>query len=149
MKDGLPGSWSSSDFLLLGTLVALVVAALWWWFAGADRYRRAGLLAGGAAALLPLWVNGAVGIVGNEDNPVNLMFVVVSVFGVAGALLVKFRTAGLVRAAVLAAALHVAVVVLVWLRDGTTVPLAALLLAIPWLLSAALLHRARVSASMP
>lgn len=127
---------------MLGALVALAVAAVWWWLAGSDRFRRAGLLAFGVAGLVPLWVNGAVGIMGDEDNPANLMFVMVSVFGAIGAALVKFRTASLVRTAQLAAALHVVVVALLWLRGGEGLPAAALLLALPWLFSAALLKRA-------
>jgi hypothetical protein len=89
-----------------------------------------------------LWVNGAVGIVGNEQNPINRLFFVVSGFALVGALLVKFRTAGLVRVAVLSAALHLAVIVLVWLRGADTAPVAAWVLAAPWLVAAALLHRA-------
>lgn len=134
--------WSLGDSLLLGVLVALAVAAVWWWLAGADRFRRAGLIGFVVAGLVPLWVNGAVGIMGDEDNPANLMFVMVSVFGAIGAALVKFRAAGLARTAQLAAALHVAVVALLWLRGGEGLPAAALLLALPWLLSAALLKRA-------
>lgn len=144
MQSLATSGWSLGDSLLVALLLAVVAGACWWWLAGTDRYRRAGLLAYGAAALIPLWVNGAVGIVGSEDNPANLMFVVVSGFGVVGAALVKFRAAGLVRTAQLAAGLYLAVLVLLWLRGASSVPPVAAVLALPWLVAAALLRRAVV-----
>ena len=134
--------WSMADFWRLAVLVLVGFGVARWVLSGENRGRRWGLAALLAAACLPLWVNGAVGIVGNEQNPVNRLFFVVSGFALGGALLVKFRTAGLVRVAVLSAALHVAVIVLVWLRGADSAPWPAWLLAAPWLVAAALLRRA-------
>jgi len=135
-------AWSLADFGRLALLILVGFGVVRWVLASENRGRRWGLAALLAAAWLPLWVNGAVGIVGNEQNPINRLFFVVSGFALVGALLVKFRTAGLVRVAVLSAALHLAVIVLVWLRGADTAPVAAWVLAAPWLVAAALLHRA-------
>ena len=60
------------------------------------RYR-----AGAAMALmtgfLVTWANGAVGIIGNEDNPANLLFFGVIAVAVAGSLIARFKAPGMVR----------------------------------------------------
>ncbi|HLO18980.1 MAG TPA: hypothetical protein VK192_00610, partial [Sphingomicrobium sp.] len=67
---------------------------------------RAGAAIALAAAFLLVWINLAVGIIGNENNPLNLMF-----FGVIGAALVasiiaRFKAAGMARAMTIAAAIQ-------------------------------------------
>jgi predicted membrane protein len=44
---------------------------------------------------LMVWANLAVGIIGNEDNPQNLMFYGLLLIGVVGALVTKFDARGL------------------------------------------------------
>ncbi len=51
-----------------------------------------------AAAFLLVWVNGAVGIIGSEDNDANLMYGGVLAVGVIGALIARFRPRGMARA---------------------------------------------------
>jgi len=48
-----------------------------------------------AAAFLLGWMNGAVGIIGNEGQPANLMFSGVLAVGLVGALVTRFRPRGL------------------------------------------------------
>ena len=50
------------------------------------------------AAMLVAWVNLAVGIIGEPDNPANLMYAGVVVIGALGGLLARFRPAGMARA---------------------------------------------------
>ncbi len=50
-----------------------------------------------AAVLLLFWVNGAVGIIGNENNPANLMYGGVLVVGIIGALITRLRPHGMAR----------------------------------------------------
>lgn len=50
-----------------------------------------------AAALLLGWVNGAVGIIGSEGQPANVMYSGVITVGLVGALLARFRPRGLSR----------------------------------------------------
>ena len=50
-----------------------------------------------AGALLLVWINLAVGVIGSEDNPANLMYFGVLAVLVAGALAARFRPQGMVR----------------------------------------------------
>lgn len=46
-------------------------------------------------ALFLVWVNLAVGLIGSEDNPANLMYIGVLAVGVTGALIVNFKPLGM------------------------------------------------------
>jgi hypothetical protein len=59
-------------------------------------YRLALGMAAGASILLVV-ANGAVGIIGSEDNPANLMYVAVIAVGVVGASVVRFGAGGMAR----------------------------------------------------
>lgn len=50
------------------------------------------------AGLLLVWINLAVGIIGDEDNPANLMYGGVLAVGVIGALIARFEPRGMARA---------------------------------------------------
>ena len=92
-------TWTASDFATFG---AMLLAAgglfeLGMRMGGGWAYRAAFAVAVAAAFLL-VWVNLAVGFLGSEDNPANLLFL--GVFAVAGigATLARFQTAGMARA---------------------------------------------------
>jgi hypothetical protein len=51
-----------------------------------------------AAALLIVWINLAVGIIGNEDNPANLMYIGVLAVGIIGASIARFQPNGMASA---------------------------------------------------
>jgi len=89
--------WSAFDFVLAGAL--LLTAGLGFDFLrklGDWRYKLATAIGVGAALLL-MWVNLAVGIIGSENNPLNLMFAGVLVVGVFGALWARLRPQGMAR----------------------------------------------------
>jgi hypothetical protein len=50
-----------------------------------------------ATALLLVWINLAVGIIGSEDNPANWMYLGVLAVLVIGALITRFRPQGMAR----------------------------------------------------
>ncbi len=50
-----------------------------------------------ASALALVWVNGAVGIIGSEDNEANLMYGGVLVVGSIGAIIARFKPEGMAR----------------------------------------------------
>jgi len=56
-----------------------------------------------AAAFLLVWINGAVGIIGDEDNPLNLLYLGVIAIGFGGAAWSRFRARGASRAMLAAA----------------------------------------------
>ena len=60
-------------------------------------YRAAGGVALAAAFLL-VWVNGAVGIIGNEGQPANSMYFGVLAVGIIGAAIARFQPHGMARA---------------------------------------------------
>jgi hypothetical protein len=91
--------WDLTDFavagaLLLGTGLLYELAAR---KTGPIAYRLAFGVALGAALLL-VWINLAVGIIGSEDDPANLMYLGVLAVGIVGALLARFRPHGMARA---------------------------------------------------
>lgn len=61
------------------------------------------------ASLLLVWGNLAVGFIGSEDNPVNLLYGAVLAVGFLGAILAKLQPLGMARAMFAAAATQVAV----------------------------------------
>ena len=63
-------------------------------------------------ALVLLWVNGAVGVIGSENNQANLMYFGVLAMGIVGAVIVRFQPRGM-SLALFATAIAQAVVTLV------------------------------------
>ncbi|MBV8685523.1 MAG: hypothetical protein JOZ90_16660 [Alphaproteobacteria bacterium] len=134
--------WTASDFAVMGALlgsvglgIELVVRAspsLAW---------RAGAVAAVLAAFLTVWVNLAVGMIGSEDNPYNLVFVGVVFLAVAGAVLARLRAAGMAKAMAAAAAAQAAAGALGFTADARGA-LFSILFAGAWLLAAGLFHLA-------
>ena len=111
--------WSPFDFafaaaLLYGTagLIDLAIRR-----GGSTAYRLGAGLAVLVSFLL-IWVNGAVGVIGDEDNPANLMLMGVILIALAGSALARFEAKGMARAMLVAfaltAAIAVAALVLGW-----------------------------------
>ncbi|MBJ6979405.1 MULTISPECIES: hypothetical protein [unclassified Luteimonas] len=96
--------WTGSDFLVMGLLLAAVCGL----YEFATRRRagtawRAGFALALAAAFLTVSVNLAVGMLGGEGDPLNLLFVAVLLVAAVGALRAKFRARGMARAMALTA----------------------------------------------
>ena len=56
---------------------------------------RAALAIALTAVFILIWANGAVGIIGSEDNPANRMYAGVLAVGIIGALIARFRPRGM------------------------------------------------------
>ena len=69
------------------------------------------------AAMLVAWVNLAVGIIGEPDDPANLMYAGVVAVAVVGALAARFRPAGLARAMAAAALAQLMVAAVTFVLD--------------------------------
>jgi hypothetical protein len=96
-------NWSPGDFVFAGLLFGAVGLCIelaarsssdWAW--------RGGVGFAALSGLMLVWANGAVGMIGNEDNPYNLLFLGLIPLALAGAAIVRFRAAGM--AAVMLAA---------------------------------------------
>lgn len=144
-------NWDALDFavfvaLLLAVGVAYKIATR---MAASNTYRF-GIGLALAASFILVWVNGAVGIIGSEDNDANMLFLGVLAIGVIGALLVRFKPRGMARALTATAIAQVAVAVLAlaagWGASGPAWPMDVLLLTAffvaMWLGSALLFRRA-------
>lgn len=136
-------NWSMGDFtfaafLLFGSLGAYELAIR----KTANAAYKAGVSLALAAAFILVWVNGAVGIIGNEGNNANLMYYGVLAVGVIGALLARFEPKGMSRAMIATAVAQGLVFVIALVAGwGFTGPITLLFLAL-WLGSAQLFNKA-------
>lgn len=98
-------NWTAGDFVFAGMLFGIVGLCLelavrssrdWAWRGGA----ALGVLSG----LFLIWANAAVGMIGNEDNPYNLLFLGLIPLALLGAALVRFRAAGMTAVMLVACA---------------------------------------------
>jgi hypothetical protein len=143
--------WTLSDFIFAGAMFAIVggLFELAVRASGSWAYRGGAALALLAGFLL-VWINGAVGIIGNEDNPSNLMFFGVIAAALLGAIIGRFSAGGMARAMTVAAAINAVIGIGVFVAGaGATEPpgrLGLLLLietfALMWLLSGWLFSKA-------
>jgi hypothetical protein len=78
---------------------------------------RAAVAVALAAAFILVWLNAAVGVIGSEDNPANLLYGGVLAVAIVGAVMVRFRPRGMARALV-ATALAQAMVAMLALIAG-------------------------------
>ncbi|MBJ6111029.1 hypothetical protein JAO73_18545 [Hymenobacter sp. BT523] len=114
--------WTWSDFVVAGGLLfgagsLFVLVARQ---ANSTAYRLAAAVAV-AAGLLLVWANLAVGLVGSEDNPANLLYMSVLAVALVGAIAAKFRPQGMSRAMFGAALVYVLVTLValfVWKPTG-------------------------------
>lgn len=103
-------NWTAEDFIAasvmlggVGLAFEMAVRA-----SGSAAY-RAGAAVALALCLLLLWANAAVGIVGSEDEPVNLWFNLIPLFALFGAIGARFRARGMAAAMAATAAAQVLV----------------------------------------
>lgn len=91
--------WTTSDFifagvLFLGTGLGIEAAMR----KTGDKAYRAGAAVALIATLMLIWMNLAVGIIGNENNPLNGLYFGVILIGIIGAVIARFRSRGMVTA---------------------------------------------------
>ena len=100
--------WSAGDFMVFGLMLAIAGGTV----ELAVRYSRNSTYRAGAGltilgSFLLIWVNGAVGFLGSEDNPANLMFALILLINVLGAIAVGGRASGMTRVLLASAAVQV------------------------------------------
>ena len=156
--------WGAAALLLLGALAAMQLAPGGGW-SGGDLVFAAlalglcgiafeatmrttsswtGRFAAGfavAAALAIVAVNGAVGMIGNEDNPYNLTFFAAIAVALLGAAVARLRARGMAPAMLAAGVVHAGVALGGWSADPYG-PALSLGLAGLWLVSAGLFRKA-------
>lgn len=112
MQMGVEGvDWSASDFLIMGILlygscIAFEIGAR---LSGSFAYRLAFGIAI-ATAFFTTWINLAVGIIGSENEWINLVFFGVLAVGFIGALISRFEAKGMALAMVVTAVAQAAII---------------------------------------
>lgn len=135
--------WGPEDFVVMGAMLASACGAyeLATRLSGSTAY-RAGAAVAIVTGFLVVWVNLAVGMLGSEDNPENLLFAAVLAVGVIGALGARFRPAGMARALYATALAQAAMVVYALVAGHAGVAPHIAFFVLPWLLSAQLFRKA-------
>jgi hypothetical protein len=91
-------NWDETDFVVFGAMLfgACGIYELAARMTPSSAYRAAVGVAVMATFIL-IWMNLAVGIIGSEDNPANLMYGGVLAVAITGAFIVRFRPYGMAR----------------------------------------------------
>lgn len=89
-------NWSLSDFIIIGIIMFSIGLIYELIARKSDKtvYRAAFGVALVGVFLL-LWVNGAVGIIGSEDHPANLMYGAVLIAGILGSFMSRLKSKGM------------------------------------------------------
>jgi hypothetical protein len=89
--------WDAADFVVAGALLfgAGVIFELVARKAVDDTIHRVAIGTAVLATLALIWVNLAVGMIGTEDNPANLMYLAVLAVGLVGVMQTRFRPPGM------------------------------------------------------
>lgn len=140
---GGDAAWEPGNFMFLGILFLAAAAAFEVALRTPSRlaYRVAAGIAA-SAALLQIWINLAVGIIGSEDDPANAIYLGVLAVGVLGPIIARFQARGMCQA-MMAAAFAQLLALLVALAAGLgfTGPITVFFTTL-WLTSAWLFRRA-------
>ena len=137
--------WGPADFAIFGAMLLAVGGGLEWAVrVSAHRAWRAGAGVALVTAFLLVWVNGAVGLIGSEDHPGNLLFHGVLAVGALGALWSRGRPLGMARALVAMAVAQIAVALVAWMAGWGQIVVITGVLVMLWLVSAWLFRRSAV-----
>jgi hypothetical protein len=134
--------WGGGDFIVFGTM--LVIACCTFELAarmtGSGSYRAAAGVAIATAFLL-VWAGLAVGVIGDEGNPLNLMFGGVLAIGVIGCVATRFQPGGMAGVLALMACTHALAAAIGGFSDRASLAPNAVFVAL-WLVSAGLFRKA-------
>ena len=98
-------NWTRSDFLFAALLIGAVGLLFELTVRASDsKYYRGGVALALAVSFLIIRATGAVGMIGDEGDPLNLMFAGVLLVAIMGSAFARFRAAGMARAMLAAAA---------------------------------------------
>jgi hypothetical protein len=133
--------WNAPDFIIMGALFVTIGLGIEFLIRQSRSIAyRMGAVVALLTAFFTIWVDLAVGMIGDND-PYNLLFGGVLMIAFVGAILSKFRPGGMAATMCVAAAAQAAVAAGGFAID----PLGAVFsmaFALPWFLAAALFHKA-------
>jgi hypothetical protein len=136
-------AWGPFDFIVFGGMLfcACGTYELAARMSG-NRAYRAGAGLALAAGFFLVWVNLAVGIIGDEGNPANLLYGGVLVVGIAGAIVARFQPEGMARALVATAVAQALVVPVALVHRSVEGVVLTGVFVLLWLTSAWLFRKA-------
>jgi hypothetical protein len=136
-------NWTLSDFVFAGLLLGGIGGGLELALRMSRNtaYRIAAAL-GLIVSFLVVWSNGAVGIIGNENDPINLAFFGILAAGLIGALVARFRPQGMAWTLAVMAVLMLAMGGYVMATDPNREAAIIAVFAGLWLASAMLFRKA-------
>lgn len=136
-------NWSTGDFVFMAVMLSAACGAyeLATRMTGNTAYRAAVAIAI-VTAFLTVWVNGAVGMLGSEDNPDNLLFGGVLVIALIGAVIAWFRPRGMAFAMGAAALAQAGMTVYALVGGYAEVVVHVGAFIVPWLVAAQLFRKA-------
>ena len=136
--------WTAFDFILRSVLLGSVGLGIEFFVRrSGSTFARLGAAVAVIGAFLTIWVNLAVGMIGAQDNPYNLLFIGLLVAVALGGFAVRLKPSAMVWLLSSAALLHRAIALGGLSADPGGAPFAAFF-AIFWLLGAALYRGAAV-----
>lgn len=141
MSAGADGvQWSASDFILFGVMLAMLGGGIELAVSrSAERSHQIGGTVMALTGFLTVWVNLAVGMIGDGANAFNLVFLGIVVAVAVAAVMVGGRPAALAKIALGAAAVQL-VTAVAGLGVDRIGGLFSMAFALPWLLAAVLLR---------
>lgn len=136
-------NWDGFDFLVMGgmLLTVCVVYEIAARLARSNAYMVAAAIAVGGA-FLTVWANGAVGIIGSENNPANEIFYWVIAFEFAASVLALFRARAMAWVMAATAVVQLGVCVYAWMAGLGHVWVFTGVMCALWLASARLFREA-------
>jgi hypothetical protein len=144
-------NWTLSDFIAAGLMIGLTGGALELAMRTSNNpWARAGAAVMILTCFLLVWVNLAVGFLGSEDNPANIMFLLVLGIAIGGSITTRLRPRAMVRTMLAAAIAQVSIagigLAAGWASPGWAgvyeVVMGSTLFGGLWLISAALFRNA-------
>jgi hypothetical protein len=135
-------NWDETDFIFIGVMLGIACGTyeLAARMTGSSAY-RGGVGVAVVASFLLIWMNLAVGIIGNEENSLNLMYGGVLAVALVGAVIGAFKPDGMARAFTAAAVAQLAVGAVALANGYFTLALEGFFAAM-WLTSAGLFRKA-------
>lgn len=138
--------WTASDFIFAAVLLsALGIGGEVALRVGRNAPHRLGIAIAALGGFLTVWINGAVGMLGSENEPTNLIFIGLVGVAIVASFLVWFRPGGMrwIMAVLSAGQFAVGIVAGLWTMPGHGVEWGVLaFFAIIWGASAACFHTA-------
>ena len=117
--------WTLSDFVIMGALI-FGISLAYQFLSGrsGDVAYKGGIGLALLSVFLLVWINLAVGIIGSEDNPLNMLYLLIPMIGFVGTIIAKARAQGMyITLMIMAVCVGlVPIIGIVWNRPAVSTP---------------------------